>query len=216
VLGGTANAGHLPPTHGAPMAANPVNWTGLYGGGSIGFGKANWTDVSSSSGPSFVNHYPSASDTGFLGGLQAGYNYQMGNWVVGVEGAWTWTDLKPTSVDGVLSAKIRWIASVTGRVGVSLERWLPYVGGGAAWAPEKVDALGLNEASGNQSGWTVLAGVEYAFDPRWSARIQYNHYDFGSARASVYNSATPPVPVNFDGKLSIDAVEIGLNYRFGG
>jgi outer membrane immunogenic protein len=224
VLAGTAHAADLAATYKAPpVVANSFSWTGFYAGGNIGAGWAHWGDVSASSGPSFVSKVGSASASGVLGGAQAGYNYQIGNWLLGAEGSWTWTDLSPSitsqfvALNG-LASKIDSIAAVTGRVGVTFDRWLAYAGGGGAWVRLNENIFGPSiignaAGGGTQSGWTVLTGLEYAIDPHWSARVQYNHYDFGT---SVTLNPPQSLPFNFSGPLRVDSVVFGINYRFGG
>src|SRR6185437_1481359 len=237
VVSGYADAADMAPVYKAPpaVAVRPLSWSGFYVGGHIGAGwlSKDWNNVAASSGGSFVGHLGSLSATGAIGGLQAGYNFQSANWVFGVETAWAWTDLNGSFVAadpnfGKASSRINWIGTLVGRAGMTFDRLLLYVGGGGAWTREKDDLAQIDpgspgaawHGSDTKFGWTVLAGVEYAIDQHWSARVQYNYYDFGTASLNL--NATTPVDITFtpsfalDTPLQVHAVTVGVNYRFGG
>jgi outer membrane immunogenic protein len=182
-----------------------------------------------------------ASISGVLGGLQAGYNYQAGRWVFGAEGTWTLANIngplsilnladKPT-IGGVGTSSLEWIATAVGRVGVTFDRLLLYAGGGAAWAREKDAASGLYfgdvpfylSGDATNFGWTTLGGIEYAIDPHWSARLQYNYYEFGSSPLTLEGTATfTPGAAVFPAIFSLpiatemhfQTFTIGTDYRF--
>jgi outer membrane immunogenic protein len=142
------------PVYKAPPV--PVyNWTGFYIGGNLGgvishpSGTSDFIDTGS-----IVEFHPqnnSVSGSGFLGGFQAGYNWQFSRWgVVGIEGDWDWgrakysfcrpiESLSVSCVDqgsGVdtFESKLNWLATVRGRFGVLAAPWLLVYGtGGGAW-----------------------------------------------------------------------------------
>lgn len=215
------------PAYTPPFIA-PYNWTGFYVGGHVGYGwsKKDWTDISATTGlpTGFVatNH-----PKGVLGGVQGGYNYQLGQWVFGVEGQFSWTDMNGSSPfiepNGTLSDEsvhtdIHWLASLAGRFGFAWDRALVYAKGGAAWVNEHHwqefnGVQDTNVVSATRTGWTVGGGVEYAFWDRWSAKIEYNYMDFGSHRY--------PFVATADGRLfpsdiaqKVQTVQIGINYKF--
>ncbi len=137
----------------------------------------------------------SASVNGFLGGGQIGYNVQNGIVVFGVEADASWTNLTGTTPCLIaLSCQrdIDFLGTITGRVGVTADRALIYVKGGAAWAhiEHEVSAFGFPVTSADKTvwGWTVGTGVEYAITGNWSAKIEYNFMDFGKNTLSF---ATP-------------------------
>ena len=223
-----AHAADLPatmPRKAPPIApAPPFSWTGCYIGGNVGYGwgRKTFSDVLPD-GVLVGDFDPSVSlpvDTGgFLGGGQLGCNYQFAPaWVAGIEG-----DVSAANISGSgttpafdlpLNAKTDWIASVTVRVGYTWDRWLAYAKGGAAWADDKYNATygGTYDASETRSGWTVGAGLEWAFANNWSARLEYDYYDFGTRNVtftSPSDSSTESV------KQQIQAVKFGINYRFG-
>jgi outer membrane immunogenic protein len=228
----------------------PLTWTGFYIGANLGagFGDKWWTGDNGACGTtanavfygcSGANIGTTSMD-GFLGGFQAGYNWQTGQWVFGIEGTWDWTDMHgkfPLSsvlasngtFGATASSKIEWIATVVGRVGVTIDRALLYAGGGAAWVHEKDDVTwnlaGISEifdVSGSNTpfGFTFLTGVEYRIDPNWSARIQYNFYDFRSKDVTLNyaNAASQSAfgPADVTTELRIHSITAGVNYKFWG
>jgi outer membrane immunogenic protein len=92
------------------------------------------------------------------------------------------------------SSKIEGLATVTGRVGASIDRTLIYFKGGGAWGRESetISNVALaplatafsSNLSVNRYGWTIGMGIEYAFLPNWSAKIEYDFIDFGT---KLYN-----------------------------
>ena len=64
--------------------------------------------------------------------------------------------------------------------------------------------------SGHSNGYTVGAGVEYMFAPSWSAKVEYQYYDFGRSR---FTTPTPLIPVG-SFRTEDQTVKAGVNYRF--
>ena len=86
------------------------------------------------------------------------------------------------------STSNRWLATFRGRLGYAFDRWLPYITGGGAYGNVKATAslpiAGLAAStSNNQFGWTVGAGLEYAFLGNWTAKLEYLYVDLGSFNA---------------------------------
>jgi outer membrane immunogenic protein len=196
-LSGAADA---PPRIYSPPPPPYFLWTGFYVGAHIG---AGWSD-------------DNGGGSGFIGGGQVGYNYQINHWVFGVEG-----DLSGTTIGGSASTAIAsggvvvsggatghldWIATLAPRVGYAFDNWLVYGKVGAAWAHASASgSVAINgiqmasfTADSTSSGAVFGVGTEYALTPNWSAKAEYNVFDFGS------NSG------NFQ------TFKAGVNYRFGG
>jgi outer membrane immunogenic protein len=222
----SASAADLPartayPAKAPAYIASVYNWTGFYVGGHVGWGRVDLTSTVVAP-PGFGS--VGDDQSGFLGGGQVGFNYQVGAWVFGVEGDIAWTDIgrtTTTTFGGVTIAdsnSVDWIATVTGRVGYAFGpagNALLYVKGGVAWldwsARSTVTGFGPAFAvtGGNtETGWTVGAGFEYGFTPNWSAKIEYNYLDFGTER-------TAGGGVVIDTDLTTHIVKAGINYRFG-
>ena len=152
---------------------------------------------------------------GFVGGGQIGYNYQLGQVVLGVEADFQGADLKagPSFAGlGIVSeGKTEWFGTVRGRVGFAFDRFLPYVTGGLAYGSVKttlapgVTINGLNSDDNTHTGWTVGGGVEYAITNNLVAGVEYLYVDLGDKK--VFNGAD---------KVSTDfsLVRARLSYKF--
>lgn len=214
-LTGTAFGADIART--APVASQPVaygvNWTGFYLGGHIG---GAWTN---NDHDDYNNlYYDNDGNTGsFIGGGQVGFNYQVGAWVLGIEGDISAADLgnkhdyyfAPYYYPGT---SIDWIATLTGRIGYAWDNWLLYVKGGGAWAGgDSKDYYGYGyDHDDNLSGWTVGVGVEWAWTPNWSVKLEYNYLDFDRGHDYYYTGYYN------DRNTEVHAVKVGINYRFGG
>ena len=212
----------------APVYAPPpvyFSWTGCYFGGHIGglWARKEWT-VRDPAFPSRFGQSEGSHDAnGFLGGVQAGCDYQFaGGFVIGVAGDYAWTDASGSNASlvfpgAVNHTKIDSLASVTGRLGYSWDRFLGYVKGGGAWERDKldfVDGVVIGSVTDTRSGWTVGVGGEYAFTNFVTGFIEYDYYDFGTRDLTfVQNNGGTFI----DGiKETKHVVKAGLNFRFGG
>jgi outer membrane immunogenic protein len=199
----------------APAYVAPLyNWTGFYIGGHIG---GAFSGDNNFGGLTTGNN----SNGRFLGGLQAGYDYQFApNWVLGIEGQYSWLANNNNSVifpgGFAYTNDQRGLGSVTGRIGYTWGPALLYVKGGYAYSDnnESVTLAAAPAAfafsGGHSNGYTVGAGLEYMFAQNWSAKIEYQYYDFGTS------SFTAPAALAPFGSFRTDdhVVKAGLNYRF--
>jgi len=253
---GSANAADLgvrPDYRAAPIVA-PIPifaWTGCYLGGHVGGGWGR-KEFSDPSGAFFAapGEAIRVNTSGVLGGGQVGCDWQLApNWVIGIEGAAAWGNLKGDTLDvfthgggsilgpaptltttGTFDARTDFLASATGRIGWAWDRWLLYAKGGAAWDHDKYSFVGQVTAAGfpgsfspfdfvakaSRLGWTAGAGVEWAFWNNWSAKLEYDFYDFGSRQVifvSTVDNGRPPATANID--QQVHTVKFGINYRFG-
>jgi outer membrane immunogenic protein len=217
----SAQAADLPvapsrPAPVAPVAYAPAvyDWTGFYFGGHLGAGYAasSWSDPITGANNTF-------NKTGFLGGAQIGANAQFDALVVGIEGDFSWTGLGlngsgSDSLGDTINTKTQWTSTVTGRIGAAFDRLLVYGKGGLALAEDQstlTDPAGANSSTTFlRTGWTAGAGLEYALDKNWSARIEYDYLGFGS---NTLNFTTPVVSSN--ATLNIQEVKAGLDFKFG-
>jgi outer membrane immunogenic protein len=225
--GFAADLGNRPVYKAPPAPAPMFSWTGFYIGGHVGYGwgRNEFTDTSNALFGGAGATYNNDTD-GFLGGLQAGFDYQFApNWLLGIEGQVSWANIDGSTayaspIPATFSNDVNWISSVTGRLGFTPgSNWLLYGKGGVAWADiDHTVSTGFATVTNGQTrtGWTAGAGVEYAFAPGWSAKVEYQYYDFGK---DTYNFA----PVGggaafgpFDVDTNIHTVKAGLNWRFGG
>ena len=205
----------------APPPAAPVavfTWTGCYLGGHVGggFGSKDWANPSgfqlSDSEPLFSGTTLSLHQhvAGLVGGGQTGCRVQLApNWVAGIESDFSTTHVVATT-DMILNgsgipARFRsetgWLATATANLGFSDGRLLLYAKAGAAWARDNYDIEAKPgfplrptdfEARETRTGWTVGAGVEYAFWNNLSARLEYDFCDFGSRSVHFLNQIASP------------------------
>jgi outer membrane immunogenic protein len=193
----------------APVAvASVYNWTGFYLG-IVGGGA--WEDASGS--PKMKG--------GFVGGT-AGYNWQTGNVVFGLETDATWADVSASATGATLvpgfglvtttaTSKTDAMGTVRGRIGYAVNNVLFYGTGGYAWIDNKI-TVAIPGASISDSkfhsGWTVGAGVEAFFAPQWSVKGEYLYRSLGG---ETYFSGALPT-----GTLNFHTVQVGVNYHFNG
>jgi outer membrane immunogenic protein len=171
------------------------NWTGFYVGGHGGYG---WGDADN------------LSPSGWFGGGQIGYNWQYApNWVVGLEGDISGGDISDKNAAGfpLVRSKIDTFGSGRARLGYTVDRVMVYGTGGLAWAHDRAND-GLVQNSQTHVGWTAGAGVEYAFAPNWSTKLEWLYADYGNKTYAL----TAPTNVG----VTDNTLKLGVNYRFGG
>jgi outer membrane immunogenic protein len=192
LLIGSASAADLPRqqqmvTKAPVYVAQVYNWTGLYVGINGGYA---FSDASG----------------GLIGGT-LGYNWQNGNLVFGVEGDLNWTNLNTDSTFASVSNS--WLGTARARVGVAMDRFMPYLTAGAAFGNVDIAAApGFAGSEDTKLGWTAGAGVEFALGGNWTAKAEYLYVDLGNA------SCGAGCPANTDTSLTSNIVRAGLNYRF--
>lgn len=241
----------------APIFVQGFSWTGFYVGANIGYGwgqskTRTALDPTSSwavEAPAFRTGWAALSNgttnpSGVLGGIQAGYNYQMNSIVLGLEADINLSGMKgnsttfgaptppgPPTYTWMRSAKNDWFLTLRPRIGVTFDRTLVYVTGGLAVGDIKGDwsVLGSNgyskagSVNKTKAGWTIGGGVEQAINQNWSVKLEYLYTDLGRVDyASFYRpgSTFAPPGANYRELLSQDlkfhTVRVGVNYRFGG
>ena len=194
-----ASAADLPMRAAPPaapfVAAAPIfTWTGFYAGVNAGYG---WSDDDNDS----IALADDEDDGGFVGGAQVGYNYQIGSFVVGLEGDIQYADFGREGAfdldndgeeDGVFESS-DWFGTVRARAGVALGQALIYGTGGFAFADDS-------------NGWTAGGGLEYAFTNNLSAKIEGLYVSLDGDDSDI---------VGFDNETDFGVVRAGLNFRFG-
>lgn len=207
----TAQAADLP-VKAPPLLPVPLyNWTGFYVGGQVGGGWGSH-DRSVLLPGGFQNSYDSS---GVIGGIFAGYNWQIQSFVIGLE-----TDINLTGIKGddggaggtLDQTKLKWIGSLRGRVGYAWDRLLVFATGGWAYGEfEHFNSAGAGETfTRTNSGWTVGGGAEFAVTPKWLLRAEYRYYDLGTYRNSAPTNGVFPYEV----ANKIQTVTVGVSYKF--
>jgi outer membrane immunogenic protein len=206
----------------APLMAAPgTNWTGCYVGANGGYGWGK-DDVAADGSPFGAEGSPNFK--GGLGGGQLGCDYQFApSWVVGVEAMYDFASLKgdvvdPANTAAITASKYSGIGAVAGRVGYAFDRSLLYVIGGLGVSRSERTLVGpgfsQSTSTRSKTGWMIGGGWEYMFAQNWSAKIEYNHYDFGKFSESVTQLPSGSVFLQNDRNTGVDVVLVGVNFRF--
>jgi len=190
---GVAPAADIPgagrPYYAAPAPAYAgYSWLGPYIGGNIGY---QWGSVSDSA----------AEPSGSAFGLQAGYNWQSGQIVFGVE-----TDVQWSNADDEVSSRIfsnSWFGTTRGRLGYAMNNVLLYGTGGLAYGGLELTSGGHSETQ-SSLGWTLGAGAEVGLTPNWTARVEYLY--LGLPDKTYFTGSSH----GFDSSV----MRAGVNYRF--
>jgi outer membrane immunogenic protein len=203
----------------AAVAAPVFNWTGFYLGGHLGYGTGRSTWGALGVADSF-------SPSGVFAGLQAGYNWQINQMVVGVEADVAYAGLRSSRVCANLNpgftcdTRADMLASLRLRGGFAVDRTLIYVTGGLGLGSLKhrdsFTNTGVTWGTFNvtRAGFVVGAGMEYAFTPNVTAKLEYLYYDFGTA-----SQGGDPGTIAGNGntiffRTNVHTVKLGLNYLF--
>ena len=180
----------------APMSYAPpaYSWTGFYVGVNGGWG-------GTSGGGNL------GSPTGGLVGGTVGYNYQIGQFVAGLEGDWDWADINKSGVNGVVGPyrnKVDELVTARARAGYAIDRALLFVTAGYAGAEDKVSIPSGVSSTDWRSGGAIGGGVEYAFTNNISAKVEYIY-------APLQNKT---YAIGAKSNLDLSLVRAGLNYKF--
>jgi outer membrane immunogenic protein len=214
-----------------PVAAPVASWTGCYlgagGGGAMTNNDNNLYDpVTGAALTANVTH----GGRGWFGTVQAGCDYQFGNWVVGAFGDYDFMDVRGdvSQFPGFTGRQtLDWQWAVGGRVGyLVLPSLLTYVSGGYTQAHVKgndLTAFGLaaptfTSPGFTKAGWFIGTGDEYAlttFLPGlfWKTEYRYSQFDRQNGPINVFATGLPS-GVNSTQQLREHSVRSELVYRF--
>lgn len=219
-ISAVANAADMPLKAPPPAPPPAFSWTGFYLGGEVGGARSDGTLYDSLHG-----FDASTSHDGFIGGADLGYDYQFNSFVVGIESNFDWTSLSATGAGVVVpgvgtlqgSANTKWITTVAGRFGLAWNQVLFYGKAGVGWVGNTATITNLTtggsvSASNSRTGGLLGVGAEWAFNPNWSAKIEYNHINLDS----YVFSGGPIFPADtWTAHRNVDTLMVGINYRFG-
>ena len=236
-----------------PVKASPApppawSWTGFYIGGNFGYSSADHQSsdahLFNAAGVEQMQTSFTQAPSGWLGGFQAGYNWQASSVVFGVEGDWSWTNQKDSgcgiagmactnapSPNGLstYSENLNWVGTARGRVGWAQDHWLLYVTGGGAWTRVNTNlaincpfgcgnlggpTFGAGSFANNKDGWVIGAGAEVMLAANWTAKVEYQHLDFGTVSQTVVGAPVAAF-VTLNDKIRDNIIRFGVNYKFG-
>lgn len=193
----------------APVViANTFSWEGAYVGVNAGYGFGKMKEDEFSIKP-----------RGFVGGIQAGYNWQFDQIVAGIEADFQGSTMKKSvsfyddagDYEGDLEGKVQWFGTVRGRLGADIaERTMLYGTAGLAYGKVKLEAkddTAYYSASDTRAGWTAGAGVEHAFTDNVTLKTEYLYTDLGKVK---FGDADDALKV----KTNFHTVRVGVNYKF--
>ena len=232
-----ANAADMSmPYKAAPVAQSVYNWTGFYLGANAGGGIANSDHLDPDC--DFCANTKFQEGFGTVG-LTAGYNYQFGHTVLGIEGDFNWANVDKTKAflndneDGSTTRfKMNEFATLRGRAGLALDQTFIYATAGVAFAnihnttsftDNGVGSTPFAQADENKwkTGLAVGAGVEFALSHNWSLKGEYMLMQFQNSDAAINNvpsgtnncGSTFPCRMNYS--ESVQTARVGVNYKFG-
>ena len=225
-IAGSAFAADLPYRGPPPVYLPPApifTWSGLYIGGQIGYAWGRDDTDFSTLDPAAPFFTIGTRPEGVIGGAHLGYNLQIAQWVIGLEGSVDGTSLSKTvSLFGVPFLTVRSRedvqGSIRGRLGIAFDRVLLYGTGGAAFSNVKDDysigdPFNLQESiTKTRTGWTVGGGLAYAVTNNWSIGAEYRYSDFGRFNDFPFGVlASVPVARHH---LTENQVQARFSYKF--
>jgi outer membrane immunogenic protein len=168
---------------------NIYSWAGPYVGANIGYATGDITNSV-------------ASPSGVAGGIQGGYNWQFGQWLVGLEG-----DIQASGANDTFAAwkfSNPWFGTLRGRGGFVMNNILIYGTGGLAFGNVRAEVLNLTE-NHSAAGWTLGAGAEIGITPNWSAKAEYLYVNLNNSQFAL---------TGLPNGYQFSVVRLGVNYKF--
>jgi len=237
----------------APIVATAYNWSGFYAGLHAGYG---WGRARSAL-EAVISGVPTPFDTidleeipgsfrigssGFVGGGQFGYNYQVDRFILGIEADLSCSGLKGDhTVTGLAtsggppvtraftssqSQRLDWLATFRGRLGYTLgdSRLLYATGGLVVGKVEDSTLLAfsgvggttfIGSASSTRTGWTVGGGAEHVMTRDWTVRVEYLYFELGGTSVNGIDTVSPNQPFQTRAHFEHNGhiVRAGLNWK---
>lgn len=212
--------------------AQTFNWTGIYAGAHIGSGWVNETQTYLGTNGFGLDSIGTNYNTGrssALGGLNAGYDYQIGQFVIGVAGDFSWARASGSSVTTSIdlpgyvitsNGRTDWYATLAGRSGVAFNNVLLYGKGGVAWSRQLYDGRAdgffpvvYSAFPDIRTGYVVGAGAEWAVLKSVTVFAEYNYLNFSTKTYNVTDT-TGTVTTTYSAKTSANLAKLGVNYHF--
>ena len=242
------------PARGAPypVATGPFLFTGFYAGANVGgaLGGTKYLETPSGAFPSATAvsiagvGTSSTAPRGVIGGLEAGYNWQFGHFLVGIETDFSGWDMSSNSEQWAVGGPVpvlpasgvytstatvtsNWLYTLRPRIGFVNGNMLTYLTGGLAVTNFRFSEsilLGSSLGPGGPSlagstsstvaGWTAGGGVEYALSYNWFIKAEYLYASFSNQNAAQTTGGFPSLTGTATAKLNANIVRGGFDYRF--
>jgi outer membrane immunogenic protein len=201
------------------VAPEPLvyDWTGFYVGAHVGYGEAQVDGEHE--GEAF-----GLDPNGILGGVHAGFNWQLGSFVIGTEGDFSWGNWDDsaalTGPDAEsASAEVDWLATLRARLGLALDNFLIYGTVGAAWADAEASIVdpGLAPSTGSVDfddvGLVAGGGVEWGVSESLSWKLEglWFNFDDTVSTGSLVSESTAGDFIKLDDAW---VVQTGVRYNF--
>lgn len=202
----------------APPLTPPVyDWSGLYVGGFGGYGFGNHNINNATGQVGFADFTANFESQGPFGGGEIGYNFMLGNLLLGVEADGAGANIRGNdnfALGWNDANRLNWVASVRARSGITVDRLLLFFTGG--WAFGDIDhtntnpGVGVDAFTSHRNGWTAGGGLAYAITDNLIAKIEYRYYGLGTYhRDAPTNGALPYTVAN-----TYSTVLLGLDLKF--
>lgn len=189
----------------ALVASNAIDWSGAYVGVHGGFGSGEYQAAAFTDEGTDI-------DGGLLG-VQAGYNVQIDNFVLGIEADASWAniDYGVSAPEGTFNYSVDWLATLRARAGVTFDSVLYYATAGLAAGGAALDmhASPIDYSdSWTHVGWTAGVGAEAMLTDSISINGEYLYRDLGEQYYVL------PLPPSADISLKAHTVTVGVNFHF--
>ena len=204
-----------------------ANWSGFYVGVHAGIGGADLNGIFDADGTEPVTYITGMNTSGLLGGVHAGYNWQFGGMIFGLEGDYTWADFEARNRDGendLQRVSVDYFATIRYRIGATNGNLMTYVTSGIAFSEaDLVVENGTGSLSLSAVGIAYGAGIEYRILPGVTIRGEVMRLDFDESegaqeagRSAVVDNLPDGDDEDSFGFKGIDIARLGINVQLGG
>ncbi len=200
----------------AEAAVASYDWTGFYAGAAVG---GIWGSFESVSGPAThqLEDFDPLEGSGWTAGVDAGYDWQMDSFILGINGEVNWTNLSAefVSADPEWQASLDWYAALTAKAGFAADQIQFYGKAGLAvggMTLTGIDNAVVTEATATNTnvGWVAGIGAEVAATDSLSIFAEYEHIDLGAADYDITGTGFNAVESM---SATADVFKVGLRFR---
>ena len=212
-----------------PPASALFNWSGFYVGLHAGYAWAGVSGIYDQLDAAGPTNLGALKLDGFVLGGQIGWNWQVNNFVVGVEADASWAHARDSMLGSepvgsgrgpdTITVRRDYLASIRARLGVTWDRLLIYGTAGLGFTRHSISIADVFTAttgtrSVSKSGLVVGAGIEHAFSNNMTWRLEYLHYAVGTRFALTSPPFADADPGDFVRFGPVNVVRAGVNVRF--